>query len=453
MTPTLFALLWSPTVALLALAMAPHPSTTTPSPAATAAAVSETAAERREDRGHSRRLWLVVDFDGTCTVRDTTPILPRLASSCVGEDDEARRRRQDAFEVLEGRYFELYEEAKTRIFADGGGGGGGGGDPGTTALTLDDALESLDAASTEVTRGVSESGVLAGISDCPAALESVLFERSRPLDGNVDSSADGDRWSSAAYLRPGCVEALSSAVHRDGWHLGVLSINWCPPLIEAALLRRVRRAVDALKLSEEERVGADASGEDGNEEEDPSSRSSLLRRLSERNIWSNAVNAEGVVDLPVPGAVAKRERIARLKRIAERRSGNDDKEEDALSSPSLSSSSTSLGLDSPTSSTPSSSSSLVVYVGDSSTDLLGLLEADVGIFIGRPSGTTAAIAGRWGVPMLPLAKRGEMGVKGGDRNDGESDSSTLVEADRGTIWVTEHWAEIDAVLARLSRHT
>lgn len=342
------------TLLVTALLVAPRPSAMT-SPGA--------ASER----------WLVVDFDGTCTVRDTTPILPHLASSCTGDSAEEKRNRLAAFGELEGDYFDLYEKAKARVFDVGEGGDTQGGEGRQSpSMTLDGALEALDDVSTEVTRRVSASGVLAGISDCPLELAAVL--------GRGGNAGSEDAWVDAATLHPGCVPALAAA-HRAGWHLGVLSINWCPPLIEAALLQRVRAA---LAESEEGRDAGIAT---------PS------KRLSKENIWSNAVNSEGVVELPVPGAAAKRARIASLKAKA------------------------------------AAGSSLVVYIGDTSTDLLGLLEADIGILIGR-SKSTELIADRWGVPLVPLAER--------------EIRDSLVAEDKTNVWVAQHWEEIERVLERFS---
>ena len=59
-------------------------------------ASSTTSPLSARNRHHKER-WLVVDFDGTCTIRDTTPLLPRLAyfiesrsrhSACVDCEEE-----------------------------------------------------------------------------------------------------------------------------------------------------------------------------------------------------------------------------------------------------------------------------------------------------------------------------------------------------------------------------
>lgn len=81
-------------------------------------------------------------------------------------------------------------------------------------------------------------------------------------------------------------------------------------------------------------------------------------------LWSNRINEDGRIQLIVQGAAEKRERIIELIEQA-------------------------------------GDAGLVVYVGDSATDLLALLEANVGILIGE-SNTARRVARRFGVQIKPL---------------------------------------------------
>jgi hypothetical protein len=110
-------------------------------------------------------------------------------------------------------------------------------------------------------------------------------------------------------------------------------------------------------------------------------------------VWSNQVDSEtGEVSLAVPGALAKRQRIAKL------REEND--------------------------------SCCIVYVGDSSTDLAALIEADIGILMGNNE-STIRMARQWGVLVRPLSERPTTNMKA----EGES-----------VIWTTECWSEIETLL-------
>eukprot|EP00978_Attheya_sp_CCMP212_P019717 scaffold55482_cov26-Attheya_sp.AAC.1 len=102
-----------------------------------------------------------------------------------------------------------------------------------------------------------------------------------------------------------------------------------------------------------------------------------------------SVDHDGVVSLQVPGALAKKNRILQLK-----------------------------------------ASGLVVYIGDSATDLAALVEADLGILIGNSgSSSTATMAEQWGINVHPLRHRPQflLQEEGGITN---------------VIWMAESWAEI-----------
>ena len=80
----------------------------------------------------------------------------------------------------------------------------------------------------------------------------------------------------------------------------MLSINWCPSLINAALLQPIRRhRRSVLSLDD---TAIQQLEEDGEEDE------------LAVPIWSNLVDLDGVVELAVPGALAKKARISKRRR-------------------------------------------------------------------------------------------------------------------------------------------
>lgn len=279
-----------------------------------------------------KNCWLVVDFDGTCTEQETTSLLPKLAAKL--SNSGALEERTALFKTFEDEYYRLYNAAKLRLCSE--------------TMSLEEALDSLDNVSSLVTEHVSASGVLKGL-DVPPSTIAKLIEKDEQVRSHVK-------------LRSGCLTVLARYVANDDWQLGILSINWSPSLIQATIV---------LPLSQQcvER------------------EQSLLDDIF---IWSNEVDSNGVVSLQVPGALAKRACIEKLK------------------------------------------PNFVVYVGDSSTDLLALLEANVGILIGS-SKSAVDTARWWGIQVLPLNQRGES-----------------ADHDANVIWLAESWFEIDQALKDLS---
>jgi len=335
-----------------------------------------------------RRKWLVVDFDCTLTQFDTTPTLPLLAALHSGDDDVQKRRRLDVFAKHEEEYFGAYSAARERLLQHGDidnaididkNSVAGGEDE---SLDLHEALEALDDVSTSVTNKVSESSCLAGLPSHPHRVADII--------------SGSEELRRLTQLQEGCIPVVANA-KKNGWGLAVLSINWFPNLIEASFVMPLRRHIDS---------SPNIEGMDGKESEVQANSDDM--RLTE--VWCNSIDEEGAVQLDIPGAAAKRQRIRALKeRLA--------KEHQLAAMPSA-------GRD-----------MLVVFIGDSSTDLLGLLEAHIGIMIGRSS-TLEGIAGRWNIPLKPLKER-----------RASSSSSGLHED--GTIWMADGWEEIEAVLANL----
>jgi len=191
--------------------------------------------------------WLIVDFDGTCTSRDTTPILRKLASSYANDDESKIILREHTWSSLETEYFTEFEEAKKSIFNNK-----------DQRLDLASALEILDAISTKVTYKVSASKVLSGI---PTSREDM-----------ISTIMKDDAFLEAVQLRPGCISTLSEAI-LSGWEFGVLSINWSQIMINAGLLYPLQLELDK--------------------------KSTGVKNLESflQNTWSNEIDEEGTINL------------------------------------------------------------------------------------------------------------------------------------------------------------
>ena len=364
-----------------------------------------------------RRRWLVVDFDGTCTNHDTTPLLPKLASyfarsrSTLSSDEnkptdtleefnheQDLQRRLMQFEQLENEFLTRYNAVKNTLLSQ----------EAATAThddnrmqSLHEVLDALDEPSTIVTGMVSESGVLHGLGYADSTdLEEILNLKGVAIStservtekGKCNTTQNKPEEKIDIQLRPGCTETLTRILlsHSPsdpelisessclGWSLGILSINWCPALIDASLVQPV--------LREKRRILNQQHCE------------------TEVPIWSNNVTEEGFVTLHVPGALAKRDMILELRKCLEHM-------EDDTEAPQK---------------------HLIVYVGDSSTDLAALIEADIGVIMGT-SCSTRAVAEKHGIHIHSLKNRQEFGF-----DIGSSSGNTL--------WQTESWQEINEML-------
>lgn len=371
-----------------------------------------------------RRRWLVVDFDGTCTEEDTTPLLPRLAAFATRQRSSADTnnsntlhkqdldRRLIQFQCLEDEFVKRYDKAKSSLLSSNN----------NNQQSIHEVLDSLDEPSTIVTGMVSESRVLAGLGYLNSSeLEGALrllgvtnatdFDSSEAADlvsigdlkildddANVNLS-DVEFQKVTIRLRHGCEGTLARILSENndddssheedlssclGWSIAVLSINWCPALIDASLVTPVLKRQRSL-------LGVNSC-------------------KTEIPIWSNQVDGEGVVSLHVPGASAKRDRIIELRRHIHMMSDN---------------------------------SSVIVYVGDSPTDMSALLEADIGIVMGNSS-STKMIAARWSIQIVPLQHRDQHGF--GSILDGD-----LGIGRKKLLWQAESWKEIDDMLIQLDQ--
>ena len=291
---------------------------------------------------------LITDFDGTVTAIDTTPLVPHLAARGQGGATAGLLR----FRELEERYLTQLSQCKDTIRAQRA-------DVGAAisfdAEGLEAALAAMDEVSNTITEELSQTGVLAGIA--PASVAPAIAEwRAQPSAAPCQVPA----------LREGCEQTLAGAL-ACGWRLGILSLNWCPPVIHALL--------------------------------------PVLKSFPPpADVWCNSIDeASGRVSNTVNGAVAKREIIEKLvKQVRE---------------------------SSAAASAEDGHRPLVVYVGDSATDLLAMLAADVGILIGE-SGWSREIAERFGLVIEPLDQQDLIGT----------------EARREVVFEAQSWLDIKRCL-------
>lgn len=120
----------------------------------------------------------------------------------------------------------------------------------------------------------------------------------------------------------------------------------------------------------------------------------------------------GEIGVNVPGSFGKRQRFLDLASAAQQTAGG----------------------------VASAESSLTVYVGDSVTDLLAMLDADVGIVVGN-SGSFERTASAFGIPIRPLASAYEA-LDETEQSAGEGSYSDLAHC----VYRVDSWAEIEVFL-------
>jgi 2-hydroxy-3-keto-5-methylthiopentenyl-1-phosphate phosphatase len=350
---------------------------------------------------HQQDRWLVVDFDGTCTIRDTTPLLPRLAyliesQNNDNKDDEheqhAKRKdldlmeRLSIFTNLENEYFQRYVEVMRSIESESTIEDVGNNNNNYLHSQLEYSLDRLDCISSEITEKVNKSNILKGLG-------SVRYSKLLELIQNYQQQQQQQQYDEVTIfegnlrdslqLHSGCISILQRYAtcmsSNNSWRIGVLSINWCPALIEAVVLNPL-------------------CNERSSSESEESTTTSL--NFEDIPIWCNTVDENGIVSLVVPGAIAKKERILKLQQQQQQ-------------------------------------NNVVVYVGDSSTDLLALIQADVGILL-MGSKSTIGLAKKFGVTFRSL----------NDYNNyyNNNDKTTGNENGFDVVWTASDWEEIGSFL-------
>ena len=367
-------------------------------------ASSTTSPLSARNRHHKER-WLVVDFDGTCTIRDTTPLLPRLAyliesrsrhSTCVDCEEEeyaTLEERLSIFSELENEYHIRYRDVYQSIDLEKLNTN----DDTENRLQLESILNRFDCVSNDITARLSKSEILKGLGSISyRSLFQMIQSHQQTQEQNENKNHKNDETifeenlSYSLRLRPNCLSILrrhtqNSDTSNNSWNIGVLSINWCPTLIKATLLHsQCERSICTTSTV-------------------PDEDNQTLSLLEGTPVWSNKIDGNGHVALLVPGAVAKKERILKLQ------NPNQENQQNLTDR------------------------NFVVYVGDSSTDLLALVQADVGVLI-HGSSSTIGLATKFGITIRSI-------------NDYYDESDKF---ERDIIWTASNWDEIGLFLNRIN---
>eukprot|EP00980_Cylindrotheca_fusiformis_P001168 scaffold321_cov95-Cylindrotheca_fusiformis.AAC.9 len=343
--------------------------------------VAETSRNNNNNKKNNNKTnakWLVVDFDDTCTVRNTVPLLPRLAGLFEQESrlsdndknenvDDIVQERIRLFTNLEQEYLKMSEKVNAKFEKDM--------DKHNNITTLFQALEQFDEVSKQIEAMVTSSGVLKGLranQDCTNQMQRLVQKHSLDIE---------------MPLREHCGSVLSKIHQSDDWNLGVLSVNWCPSLIATVLQPYL---VTSTKTS------SNGGRPDGADHDD-------METIPMPPIWCNTVDAEtGTIHSTVLGAMGKQQRIIQLRMEHNKSDG----------------------------------SIIVIFVGDSTTDLAALIESDIGILIGK-SESARRMAEKWGgVSLVPLKLY-------------PTTTTTIKEEGeekKNVIWTTECWSEIASLL-------
>ncbi|KAG2431981.1 hypothetical protein HYH02_013197 [Chlamydomonas schloesseri] len=295
---------------------------------------------------------LVVDFDETCTPKDTIGGLMALAAAAAAQPgrptagDGAWAAATSA--RLADDYMAAQRQLLARLLPDG--------EPDAAAY---------DAAGLD--------GFLAALSDFDEAMNAPV-EECGILKGST--AAEVAAAGAALQLRPQCREVLGGALSR-GIPVHVLSVNWSDVYVGAALTSAAAAASGklAVRLAGEAAAAAAAAVDSGGKEPAVELRCNSLE-----------LDGSGLTT----GALRKRVQSARDKRaaLAELRARLPADAADSGSGSSGSSSS-------------SSNPAALAYVGDSTSDLGAMLDSDFGIVIGS-NALLRRVCRRFGIRILPL---------------------------------------------------
>ncbi|CAM9374486.1 unnamed protein product [Scytosiphon promiscuus] len=354
--------------------------------------------ENVRDRGHFRGVhqWVslfCVDFDDTVTDGDTTSLLVETAKA---ESPGDRAAIELEWERLTGAFFSEWGEVSEECLTTKRKG-----DVCTTESAetvdregLEDMLRKLEAVDLDSVSRVSDSKILRGLTR-----ESVHSSLAGPLRSS---------WK----VRPGMARCMNHAL-LSSLQTHVVSINWSRDVITQVLSETVLTNQSSSDSSAEVNL------------DDPSAPGETTHRHSEEeqpvSVFSNDLVYDehgvstGEIDVKVSGSFGKHQRFLSLAARA--------REAASISSE-----------------TTSPSKAKTIYVGDSVTDLLAMLDADVGIVVGT-SGTFEQVASAFGIAIRPLASAYEVFDDAGDS------SSRAASRDPGQcVYRASHWAEIDVFL-------
>ncbi|GLC44016.1 hypothetical protein PLESTB_000220200 [Pleodorina starrii] len=342
---------------------------------------------------------LVVDFDETCSSRDTIGGLLRLAEAAAEAGrptpGDAQWARATPGRLAEG-YVAAQEEMLREALPEG--------QPDATSYDAEGLaafLERLSDFDERMNGVVEESGILRGSTEAEVAAA-----------------------GAEVRLRPHCLETLRAALKR-GIPVEVVSVNWSDMYVGAAL---------GPGLGLEGAGGAQAgSGPATSASASPSSSTATAVRLRCNSLQ---VGPDGLTS----GSLLKRVQTARDKtrELSRLRKELQQQQQQQTAAAGARSAATAGGGGAG----GGGGGGLLVYVGDSTSDLGALLAADVGVVVGE-NRLLRRVAARFGVRLRPLAAA-PLAVPSTAAAAAGGSGGVLYEAAGG-------WAEIRAFLFGVER--
>jgi hydroxymethylpyrimidine kinase/phosphomethylpyrimidine kinase/thiamine-phosphate diphosphorylase len=390
---------------------------------------------------------LVVDFDDTCTERDTIgPLLARIAdaadaagqkAAAAAGEGQGEESRAALVARLSANYASRYGELMQQLLPASSSSS-------PPPLPLTELLERLSDFDVEMNRVVERAGALSG-ADALAAGAAVVN------GGNED----------APRLREGCARVLARAA-AEGVPVHVVSVNWSAAMV-AAILREggVEGAIEVVPSSSPSSSSAAAAASSHR-------RPAVIVHANELAVGSDGLTT-GLIDVRCECARDKARvfgEIEAAEEAATAEAANGSGNGNVNARPGTISAGKSAKVDAAqslerlragvggaintngaTAATPqspphgpapsSSSSNASVYVGDSLSDLPALLAADYGVVVGS-NGTLRRVLAAYGIPLLPLCAA--PAVRGSESSSGDnSRKPALFEAAGG-------WPEVEAFL-------
>jgi hydroxymethylpyrimidine kinase/phosphomethylpyrimidine kinase/thiamine-phosphate diphosphorylase len=383
---------------------------------------------------------LVVDFDDTCTERDTIgPLLARVAEAADGGNKGGARSELVA--RLSAGYLDRYQALMAELLPPAGSDSQTA--PPPPRYTLPELLERLSDFDAEMNRVVEREGALAGVDGVSAGTE-------------VARGVAAAGAPPTARLREGCARVLSRASDL-GVPVHVVSVNWSAKMV-AAILQAA--GVDAATAAAGGARGGGAAavtvhanelavGPDGlttgtidvtcecardkarvfGEIVDSEAEGGQGGSAAAAANGSSQTTAAAARQILSPAKGAKVDAAQTLERM---RSSFEAAGAAAAAGAVNGAGAAGGGGVNGHSAQPTSAA----YVGDSLSDLPALLAADYGIVVGS-NGTLRRVLAAYGIPLLPLVSAATMPPRRKEQQ--QQQQPVLFEASGG-------WPEIEAFL-------
>jgi hydroxymethylpyrimidine kinase / phosphomethylpyrimidine kinase / thiamine-phosphate diphosphorylase len=402
---------------------------------------STPAASSSSSSARPRADLLVVDFDDTCTERDTIgPLLARVAEAADSGGGATKKTtgalpRAELVARLSAGYLERYQSLMAELLPSS---------PSPPPHTLSELLERLSDFDVEMNRVVERAGALAGVDAARAGAE-------------VARSAGGGMVvPPGARLREGCARVLSRASEL-GVPVHVVSVNWSAKMVAAILQAGgVEAAVAAMAAPRSGSSNAGvtvvhanelAVGPDGLTTGTIDVTCECARdKARVFGELSSAAAAEAAADGPAaannhgaspilsPAKGAKVDAAQSLERLRASASETEGGVTNGGGGAATTNGDGGSAPAPPPPPPPPPPAHTSAYVGDSLSDLPALLAADYGIVVGS-NGTLRRVLAAYGIPLLPLVSAAAMAPPAERRQQ----QQVLFEAPGG-------WPEIEAFL-------